>query len=129
VLRLLGPIAPPAKSKAPKEITDELENTYKFKLKGTGPIEFHLGCDFYCDEDGTLCFGPKKYIEKMVDAYMRMFGSKPTSRSLPHLKRTTIQNLMTRNYSMTTVLPNSNQSLDSANGPYPWEGLISLQPS
>jgi hypothetical protein len=62
-------------SKAPKEITDELENTYKFKLKGTGPIEFHLGCDFYHDEDGTLCFGPKKYIEKMVDAYMRMFGN------------------------------------------------------
>jgi hypothetical protein len=67
-------------SKAPKEITDELKNTYKFKLKGTGPIKFHLGCDFYRDEDGTLCFGPKKYIEKMVDAYLRMFGSKPTAK-------------------------------------------------
>jgi hypothetical protein len=74
-------------SKAPKEITDELENTYKFKLKGTGPIEFHLGCDFYRDEDGTLCFGPKKYIEKMVDAYMRMFGSKPMSKVTSPLEK------------------------------------------
>jgi hypothetical protein len=74
-------------SKAPKEITDELENTYKFKLNGTGPIKFHLGCDFYHDEDGTLCFGPKKYIEKMVDAYMRMFGSKPTSKVTSPLEK------------------------------------------
>jgi hypothetical protein len=74
-------------SKASKEITDELENTYKFKLKGTGPIEFHLGCDFYRDEDGTLCFGPKKYIKKMVDAYLRMFGSKPTTKVTSPLKK------------------------------------------
>jgi len=60
-------------SKTPKEITDDLMTKYKFKLKGTGPIEFHLGCDFYRDEDGTLCFGPKKYIEKMEDAFVRMF--------------------------------------------------------
>jgi len=64
-------------SKTPKEITDDLMTKYKFKLKGTGPIEFHLGCDFYRDEDGTLCFGPKKYIEKMEDAFVRMFGKKP----------------------------------------------------
>jgi hypothetical protein len=64
-------------SKDPKSITDSLINKYGFKLKGTGPIEFHLGCDFYHDKDGTLCFGPKKYIEKMEDAYVRMFGRKP----------------------------------------------------
>ena len=74
-------------SKAPKEITDALENTYKFKLKGTGPIEFHLGCDFYRDEDGTLCFGPKKYIEKMVDAYLRMFGTKPSAKVTSPLEK------------------------------------------
>jgi len=64
-------------SRDPATITTALTDVYKFKLKGTGPIEFHLGCDFYRDEHGVLCFGPKKYIEKMEDAYVRMFGKKP----------------------------------------------------
>ena len=61
----------------PKEITDALEFTYKFKLKGTGEIKYHLGCDFFRDELGVLCFSPKKYIDKMVDGYLSMFGNKP----------------------------------------------------
>jgi len=56
-------------SRDPKAITTELEDKYKFKLKGTGPIEFHLGCDFFRDEDGILCMAPKKYIEKMVSTF------------------------------------------------------------
>ena len=31
-------------SKEPEKIIHQLEVTHKFKLKGTGPIEFHLGC-------------------------------------------------------------------------------------
>ena len=58
----------------PMEFTDILSKRYKFKLKGTGPIQYHLRCDFSCDEDGTLCMAPKKYIERIVDAYKRMFG-------------------------------------------------------
>jgi hypothetical protein len=46
-------------AKNPQEIVDVLENTYKFKLKGTGPISFHLGMDFSRDADGVLCMGPK----------------------------------------------------------------------
>jgi len=38
---------------------------------------FHLGCDFFRDEDGTLCQSPKKYIDKMVQNYTRMFGKPP----------------------------------------------------
>ena len=41
-------------AKHPKEIIDVLMNRHKFKLKGTGPIKYHLGCDFFRDEDGTL---------------------------------------------------------------------------
>jgi hypothetical protein len=71
-------------SRDPKAITDALIETYSFKLKGTGPISYHLGCDFYRDDDGTLCMGPKKYVQRMVDTYERMFGSKPkTSVSSP----------------------------------------------
>ena len=33
-------------SKDPKVTTDTLNNQYKFKLKGTGPIEYHLGITF-----------------------------------------------------------------------------------
>jgi hypothetical protein len=54
-----------------------LQDVHKFKLKGTGEIAFHLGCDFYRDEDGVLCMQPRKYIEKMVSAYETMFGEKP----------------------------------------------------
>jgi Reverse transcriptase (RNA-dependent DNA polymerase) len=70
-------------SRNPKKITDTLESKYKLKLKGLGPISYHLGCDFYRDPDGTLCCGPKRYIEKMLDAYERMFGEKPHTYSSP----------------------------------------------
>jgi len=33
-------------SKDPKSITDALMNRHGFKLKGTGPIEYHLGMSF-----------------------------------------------------------------------------------
>ena len=69
-------------SSEPQAIIDILLNVYKFKLKGTGPISFHLGCDFWRDDDGTLCFAPKKYIQKMMDAYERMFGTRPTSNNV-----------------------------------------------
>jgi hypothetical protein len=40
--------------KYPKERTDILENHQKFKLKGTGPISFHLGMDFTRDDDKMI---------------------------------------------------------------------------
>ena len=64
-------------SRDPKAITDALEGKYSFKLKGTGPINYHLGCDFYRDSEGTLCMAPKKYIERMIDTYHQIFGEKP----------------------------------------------------
>jgi hypothetical protein len=70
-------------SKNPKAITDALVNDYKFKLKGTGPVEFHLGCDFFRDEDGHLCFAPHKYIKKMLSNYERMFRVLPRDAALP----------------------------------------------
>ncbi len=50
-------------SRKPQEIIDALTSApNNYKLKGTGPVSFHLGCDFFRDEDNTLCFGPRKYI-------------------------------------------------------------------
>ena len=65
-------------SKNPQGIIDALTSKpNNFKLKGTGPISFHLGCDFFRDEDGVLCIGPRRYIDRMADEYKRMFGSAP----------------------------------------------------
>jgi hypothetical protein len=64
-------------SEDPEAITDILMNKYRFKLKGTGPIKFHLGCDFYQDEFGVMCMSPRTYIEKMRNNYELMFGEKP----------------------------------------------------
>jgi hypothetical protein len=60
-------------SKDPGMIMDELMTKYKFKLKGTGPLTYHLGCDFFRDSTGTLCMAPRKYIERVVETYTRLF--------------------------------------------------------
>ena len=61
----------------PKEFTDILMQKYNFKLKGTGPITFHLGMDIYREDSGTLCVAPRKYIERIVANYERIFGGYP----------------------------------------------------
>ena len=70
----------------PMAIITVLQNDYNFKLKGSGPISFHLGCDFYRDEDGNLCYAPKRYIEKMLENYRRIFGQNPRKASSPLVK-------------------------------------------
>ena len=64
-------------SKRPREITDALEKEHGFKLKGTGPITYHLGSNFFRDSKGVLCMAPKKYIDRMSEIYLRLFGTKP----------------------------------------------------
>ena len=66
--------------KDPEEFINLFIQKYNYKLKGTGSITFHLGYDFFRDEDITLCMAPQKYIEKMIDGYMNMFGEKPRTR-------------------------------------------------
>ena len=56
-------------------------------MKGTGPTEFHLGCDYFRDEDGTLCVGPRKYIDKMVMEYERLYGVKPSTKASSPLEK------------------------------------------
>jgi len=73
-------------AKDAKSLTEILLGKYRFKLKGTGPVTFHLGCDYYRDENGTLCVAPLKYIEKMIDNYTRIFGVKPKPAQSPLVK-------------------------------------------
>ena len=67
-------------SKEPNIIIKTLCDKYGLKLKGSGPINYHLGCDFFRDSKGILCMSPKKYIERAIESYERMFGSKPKSK-------------------------------------------------
>ena len=65
-------------SRNPQAIINALEgNPNNFKLKGTGKMTFHLGCDYFRDSDGTLCVGPRTYVDRMVAQYVSLFGCKP----------------------------------------------------
>ena len=66
--------------KNPEEIINLLENKYKFKFKVSGPIGYHLGCDFFRDKYNVLCMAPRKYIQKEVDSFYSMFGEMPNLR-------------------------------------------------
>jgi len=70
-------------SKDPDSIIKMLIEKRQFKLKGTGPTEFHLGCDFFRDEEGVLCYAPKKHIEKILDNCRRIFGAWPEPATSP----------------------------------------------
>ena len=65
--------------KDPQSFVNTLEEKYNFKIKGTGPLEYHLGANFERDEHGILCMSPKKYIDRMIDNYTRMFGKRPST--------------------------------------------------
>jgi len=73
-------------SRDPKSIVETLEKEHCFKLKGTGPIEFHLGCDWFRDENGVLCYAPRQYIDKMIGTYERLYGTKPRKFHSPLIK-------------------------------------------
>ena len=65
----------------PSIIIQHLE--LRYKLKGTGPIQYHLGCDYFIDDDGTLAYAPRKYIQKLITDFITMFGHKPKHYSSP----------------------------------------------
>ena len=67
----------------PEEIINKPKEQHKFKLKGVGPLTYHLGCDYFRDDVGTLCYGPKKYISKLINQYEGIFGNKPREYTSP----------------------------------------------
>jgi hypothetical protein len=69
--------------KKPTEVTNALRNKYGYKLKGVGPITYHLGSDYKRDPDGTLYVSAESYIKKMNESYERIYGTKPKEYSLP----------------------------------------------
>ena len=60
-------------SKDAQAILNDLTEKYKYKLKGVGPLSFHLGCSYGRDPDGTLYASSTRYVEKMHDSFKYMF--------------------------------------------------------
>ena len=69
--------------KDPKSFCDTLKEKFKLKLKRVGPINYHLGCGYTRDEDGTLVADPRKYVEKILESYEKTFGEKPKKTKAP----------------------------------------------
>ena len=67
---------------------------YIYKLKGTGSISYHLGCELFRDDEVVLCMDPKKYIYKMIDGYIHMFNKKTLSKYKSPLEKRTILSYM-----------------------------------
>ena len=65
----------------PEEFLAKLRaNPYNFKLKGSGELNFHLGCGFCRDKNGVLYMDPGRYIKKMEESYKNFFGDIPPLR-------------------------------------------------
>ena len=64
-------------AKDPQAFCNELKKKYNLKLKGVGPLEYHLGCTYKKDPDGTLAADPRRYVNKILESYERMFKEKP----------------------------------------------------
>ena len=64
-------------AKDPQAFCNELKKKYNLKLKGVGPLEDHLGCTYKKDPDGTLAADPRRYVNKILESYERMFNEKP----------------------------------------------------
>ena len=69
--------------KDPQAFCDTLKEKYKLKLKGVGPISYHLGCGYTRDEDGTLAADPRKCVEKILESYEKILGNKPKKTRTP----------------------------------------------
>ena len=64
-------------AKDPQPFCNELKKKYNLKLKGVGPLEYHLGCTYKKDSDGTLAGDPRWCVNKILESYERMFKEKP----------------------------------------------------
>ena len=62
----------------PNEIIIVLKSKYHLKVKGDGPLTYHLGADYFQDPDGTMASQPKNYIEKLKQIYVRLSQTEPS---------------------------------------------------
>ena len=71
----------------PHSFIQILREKYQFKIKEAGPLEFHLGADFFRDDEGILCMAPQKYIDRLATSYEKMFGKRPSAKMYSPLEK------------------------------------------
>ena len=55
-------------SEEPHKIIQDFKEKFKLKIRGDGPLEYHLGCDYKLHKDGTSVAQLTKYINKIPDS-------------------------------------------------------------
>ena len=61
-----------------KHFFDELQGpNVGFTMKGVGKPNYHLGADFFYDDDGTLCFCSQTYAKRLCSTFETLFGEQP----------------------------------------------------
>ena len=48
-----------------------------FIMKGVGKPTYHLGTDFFRDDDGTLCLGSQTYSKQLCSSFESLYGEQP----------------------------------------------------
>ena len=61
----------------PEGIPNTFKTKYLLKIKGDGKLAYPFGPDYFEDPHGTLVSQPKKYIDKLVETYKRLFNEDP----------------------------------------------------
>ena len=46
-------------------------------MKGVGKPTYHLGADFFCDNDGALSLGSKTYSKCLCSSFLSLYGEEP----------------------------------------------------
>jgi len=67
----------------PDSFFETLKEKYGYILKGTGEPTYHLGGDFFKDPDGTLVWGAKTYIKRLLDNVQLLCNVTPRPYSSP----------------------------------------------
>ena len=64
--------------KDPHAFFDKLQGPeVGFKMKGIGAPTYHLGADFFHNDDGTLCLGAQTYSKQLVANFEQLYGEPP----------------------------------------------------
>ena len=70
--------------KDPQAFFDKLQGpSVGFTMKGVGVPTYHLGTDFFHDDDGTLCLSAQTYSKHLVESFERLYGEPPKTMFSP----------------------------------------------
>jgi hypothetical protein len=53
------------------------------QVTSRGPLLYHLGCDYFLDDNFMLCFGPRNHIQRMIEKFKWILGSNPMECTSP----------------------------------------------